>query len=218
MCTINVGTMIGRSREVVEMLSRRKGAICCVQEVQYRGAGCRLVGNGEDKFKLWWSGEEDRAGGVGILVEEQMVEDVIEVVRVSPRIMKVKIVLGQKVLHLFSVYAPQSGRPLEEKEQFWGLLDDEIGKVPVRDMLMIGGDLNGHIGTDREGFEEVMGWHGYGERNAEGERILECCQGRGLQVINTMFEKEDEKKVTYKSGGAATQIDFWLSGLSNISQ
>ena len=33
--TVNVGTMVVRSREVVEMLARRRVDICCVHEVLY---------------------------------------------------------------------------------------------------------------------------------------------------------------------------------------
>ena len=39
----NVGTMIGRSNEVVEVMSRRKVDICGLQEVRWRGASARLV-------------------------------------------------------------------------------------------------------------------------------------------------------------------------------
>jgi exonuclease III len=79
MCTVNVGTMVKRSREVVEMLARRSVYFCCVQEVQYKGTGCRVFGSGEEKYKFWWSGEKNRAGGVGVLVRDEVVEDVIEV-------------------------------------------------------------------------------------------------------------------------------------------
>ena len=37
--------------------------------------------------------------------------------------------------------------------------------------LKMRGDLNGHVGRDRNGFEDVMGIDGYGERNADGEII-----------------------------------------------
>ncbi len=36
MATVNVGTMVGRSREVAEMLGRRKVVVCAVQEVRFR--------------------------------------------------------------------------------------------------------------------------------------------------------------------------------------
>jgi exonuclease III len=54
MCTVNVGTMVRRSREVVEMLARRSVDVCCVQEVQYKGTGCTVFGSGEEKYKFWW--------------------------------------------------------------------------------------------------------------------------------------------------------------------
>ena len=59
-CTINVGTMKGRSREVVEMMARRRVDICCVQETQYKG-------------------EKDKRGGVGILIKEELAKEIVEV-------------------------------------------------------------------------------------------------------------------------------------------
>ena len=50
--TVNVGSLKGRSREVVEMLSRRRVDICCLQEVRYKGAGATSIGTNEEKYKL----------------------------------------------------------------------------------------------------------------------------------------------------------------------
>ena len=74
----------------------------------------------------------------------------------------------------------------------------------------VAGDLNGRIGEDRRGFDEVMGAHEFGVRNQEGESILELCQSKELRVTNMMFKKDREMKITYKSGRAETQIDFIL--------
>ena len=41
--TVNVGTMSGRGSEVVEMLTRRKVDICCVQETRWRGGSARKI-------------------------------------------------------------------------------------------------------------------------------------------------------------------------------
>jgi phage host-nuclease inhibitor protein Gam len=54
------------------------------------------------------------------MIRDELVKEVIEVGRVTPRIMKVKMVMGKKVGHIFSVYAPQAGRLETEKEAFWG--------------------------------------------------------------------------------------------------
>ena len=51
-CTVNVGTMRDRSREVVNMLANRRVDVCCVQEVRYKGGGATTIGSGEEKFKF----------------------------------------------------------------------------------------------------------------------------------------------------------------------
>ena len=80
-------------------------------------------------------------------------------------------------------------------------MDDSIGNIPENVILVIGGDLNGHVGRDRNGFEDVIIIDGYGKRNVDGENILEICQSRQLKILNTMFKKEDKKKITYKKWG-----------------
>ena len=42
------------------------------------------------------------------------------------RMMKIAMVRGRKILHVFSVYAPQQGRPDEEKREFLDKLSDNI--------------------------------------------------------------------------------------------
>ena len=53
---------------------------------------------------------------------------------------------------------------------------------------------------------------GYGrpEPDVEGERILEYALAFDLLLGNTCFKKRDSHLTTYRSGNAATQIDFIL--------
>ena len=57
-------------------------------------------------------------------------------------------------------------------------------------MIVVGGDLNGHIGTNVDGYDGVHGRYGFGERNADGERILEFCDAMELIVTNTCFKRQ----------------------------
>jgi len=57
--------------------------------------------------------------GVGFLVAEKWIENVIETRRVSERMMLLRLRLGKAVLNIISVYAPQAGRIREEKEEFY---------------------------------------------------------------------------------------------------
>ena len=56
--SLNVGTMKGRSLEVVETLERRSIDICCVQETRWRGGSARVLVGKEAKYKFHWSGND----------------------------------------------------------------------------------------------------------------------------------------------------------------
>ena len=81
------------------------------------------------------------------------------------------------------------------------------------DLLLIPcGDWNGHVGRAGTEYREVHGGMGYGrsEPDVEGEKILEYALAFDLLLVNTCFKKRDSHLITYKSGNAATQIDFIL--------
>ena len=90
-------------------------------------------------------------------------------------LMKVCVVMVSEVCQVFSVYAPQIGRPERDREEFWETLDTAIGVVPETERLIIAGDLNSHVCERREGFECVMGPYGFGDRNRDSLKILEFC-------------------------------------------
>ena len=51
LCSWNVGTMRGRSNEVVEGMSKHKVDICGLQAVRWRGASAGLVEGKDSRFK-----------------------------------------------------------------------------------------------------------------------------------------------------------------------
>ena len=112
--------------------------------------------------------ENRKAGGVGILVREYLAEDVMQIERISGRLLKMKIVIGRRVVNFFSACAPQVVSSEEEKDIFWGMLDDAT-TVADSEVLLVVGDLNGHIGEHRRGFEDIMGIHRFRVRNKERE-------------------------------------------------
>ena len=58
--------------------------------------------------------------------------------------------------------------------------------------------------------EKQHGGSGYGERNADGDRVLEFAVANDFVIGNTFFIKRDCHLITYQSGNAKTQIDFIL--------
>src|SRR5579862_2276939 len=113
--SVNVGTLRGRSDEVVDMARRRNIDFCCLQETRWKGKSARVIGG---LYKLFWMGCEEGVAGVGIMVAQQWIDHVFEVKRVNERIIMVRIMIGKTVVNIVSVYAPQVGRAKEEKEDF----------------------------------------------------------------------------------------------------
>ena len=60
------------------------------------------------------------------MVRKDLVESLVEVKRVSPRVMALEIAINGKVATVISVYAPQSGRSEEEKDSFYDELSEEV--------------------------------------------------------------------------------------------
>ena len=63
-------------------------------------------------------------------------------------------------------------------------------------MVIIGGDLNGHVGKEVNGYEGVHGGYGYGIRNTEDEDILEMAAALDMVVWNIWFTKRDSRPIT----------------------
>ena len=73
---------------------------------------------------------------------------------------------------------------------------------------MIGADFNGHIGEGNRGVENVIGRYGDKARNAEGQMVVDFVTRVEMAVVNTYYKKREEHRVTYKSGGLSTQVDY----------
>ena len=119
---LNVNTLRGRVCEVVETLSRRKVDVCCIQETRYCGGNCRIIKVKDTRYKLYWSGNDKGTACVGVFVADEWIENVFEVQSVSDRIILVKLIVGQRVVTLLSVYALQSALSDEDKDLFFDQL------------------------------------------------------------------------------------------------
>ncbi|KAF3647160.1 putative peroxisomal 2,4-dienoyl-CoA reductase-like [Capsicum annuum] len=125
-----------------------------------------------------------RWNGVGILVDEELREQVVEVKRV--------------------------GLAEEEKTRFWVALDEVVRSVPSSEKIVIAGDFNGHIGILPGGYDDVHGGFGFGDRDDEGAALLDFARAFGLVVVNSSFPKKEDHLITFRRAIAKTQIDFLL--------
>jgi hypothetical protein len=57
-------------------------------------------------------------------------------------------------------------------------------------------DVNGQVGRDTTGYQEVIGRYGEQDRNNNGKRLLQFCLANNLVVLNTMYPHMDIHKYT----------------------
>ncbi|KAK3552787.1 hypothetical protein QTP86_022599 [Hemibagrus guttatus] len=204
-----------KGRELADVMERRKVDILCVQETRWKGSKARSIGAG---FKLFYYGVDSKRNGVGVVLKEEFVRNVLEVKRVSDRVMSLKLEIEGVMLNVVSGYAPRVDCELEEKERFWSELDEVMESIPTGERVVIGADFNGHVGEGNRGDEEVMDKFGVKERNLEGQMIVDFAKRMDMTVVNTYFQKREEHRVTYKSGGRRTQVDYILCRRGNLKE
>ena len=105
-----------------------------------------LYNNQCSRYKFFCSGDDSGVGGIGVLLVEKWIEKVISVERIDHRLLCMGILVGKLIVNPLCAYSPQSGRPNEEKEKFFETLLSNIVKAPDDEILIVAGDLNGHVG------------------------------------------------------------------------
>ena len=114
--TLIIGTMTGRERELEELMEQRSVDILCLQITKSKGSEARSIGGG---WKLFYNGADRRRKNViGIVVREELGESVLEVKRVSDRLMAMELDVKESILNIVSEYVPQVSNSMEEKNDF----------------------------------------------------------------------------------------------------
>ena len=107
---------------------------------------------------------------------------------------------------------------MEEKHDFWEDLVGFIENVSKKERIVLGADLNGHVGEGNIGDEEIMGRYDAGTRNKEVSMVVDFAKKMNLKIVNTYFKKNDKNRVTYKSGGNSTQVDYVMCRRRNLKE
>ena len=152
------------------------------------------------------------------MVREELAESVLEVKRVWDRLMAMKLEVNGSILNIVSAYAPRVNNSMEEKNDFWKDLDGLIESISTEERIVLGADLNGHVGEGNIKREEIIGRYGAGTRNKEGSMVVNFGKRMDLAIVNTYFKKKDEHRVTYKSRGKCTQVDYVMCRRRNVKE
>ena len=72
--------------------------VACVQETRWKGKKAKGIRG----YKLWYTGLDGRRKGVGILVFNDILKQLVEVKRCGYRIMLVRIVVREEIISIVS--------------------------------------------------------------------------------------------------------------------
>jgi len=61
---------------------------------------------------------------------------------------------------------------LRRKKSFWNELVHLVSCIHHNEMVVLAGDMNGHVGNSNVGYDGTDNGYGYVARNADGSRIL----------------------------------------------
>ena len=104
--TINVGAMTGKGRELADVMEQRRVDILCVQKTCRKEEKARCIGGG---YEMWYCGRGNKKNDVGIILKKEHVERVVELWRVTDRIICLNMELDGVMLNVIRTYAPQVG-------------------------------------------------------------------------------------------------------------
>ena len=79
----------------------------CVKEGKWAGEKTRIIEPWG--YKLWYTSRDRNRNGVGVIIDKQLFEDVVEVRRKCDRILLIKLILGREIFNVIRIYAPQVG-------------------------------------------------------------------------------------------------------------
>lgn len=208
----NVRTMSdsGALKAIEKELKSYKMDILGISETRWNGFGEIQT---QDGNFLIYSGQEDEAAprqaGVGILMTSKARSALTTWNPISERLIMARFRTKVRQVSIIQCYAPTEGASEDEKTAFYELLETTSRKVKKQDIVIVMGDLNAKIGNDNLGIENIIGRHGLGEMNENGNRLVDFCGDKELVIGGTLFPHKKCHKVTWTSpnGTAENQID-----------
>ena len=188
--------------------------IGCIQE-------CRSKGKGdfeENGFDCYYSGscEGDPAGQAGVMIcvkKSPHIEVLDYPKQISPRMMYLDLSVHGLPVRFFSIYAPQNGRPDEEKDAFWKKLSDEMDSIPKKFQYCLNGDYNATTTAVRC---RITKFHGQEIENVvsndNGHRLIRFVAEHQLHVASTYFKHKPRHSFThYGNNNYKKIIDLCLN-------
>ncbi|XP_045496887.1 craniofacial development protein 2-like [Colias croceus] len=201
----------GAIYQVHRELQRYRIGIAALQEVRWPGNGeCNIDG----KATLFYSGDSNgkHVNGVGFLIDNKVLGNVIKFVAVSDRICVIRIKSRFSHITIVNVYAPTEITDDSQKDLFYEDLELVYDQIADYDVKIVVGDLNAQVGREDTFIPTIGKYSKHQHTNDNGLRLISFAASKSMLVKSTMFDHKDIHKGTWKSpdGTTVNQIDHVL--------
>ena len=206
--TWNVRTLYqaGKLAQISRIMEQYHLAFLGMSEIRWNQFGQLSTSRGH---LMLWSGMPNETDphhrGVGVLVSKEYRKSVMSYKYVSERIMSLRLRGQPNNLSVVQCYAPTEDANDDVKQAFYDQLNNTLAEVPKHDLKPLMGDFNAIVGSDNEDLEHVIGKHGVGVMNNNGELLVELCGLNELRIGGTLFPHKDTHKATWVSPDSRTQ-------------
>jgi hypothetical protein len=199
----------GALKALILELRHYRYDITAIQETKWKGAET-FESSG---FRVFFSSDKKcRTSGTGFLVSSRWTPRVIDFIAVSGRICVLRVRGKFFNTSIINVHAPHNGRPDQEKDEFYSLLEKTYNERPKHDIRIVIGDLKAQVGREEE-FRPTTGrFTLHQESNENGLRLINFAAAHKMVISSTVFRRKDIHKVTWVSPDSRmkTQIDHLL--------
>ena len=209
--TWNMTSLTSKEPEPVDEPIRYRLDIVGVSSTKRKGSGTLALNK---RWQLFYSGVDPvlhAQARIGILINSQFVERVVEWRSISERVALLRLKLKEKTLALVQVHTANT------ESKYAPFLDEVLGVlegIPGTDSIVLLGDFRAHVENDSQTWKGVIGKNGDSDTKAQGRLLLDFCAAGDLSIMNMFFHHKDIHKYTwYRLGDSASQkspIDLFV--------
>ena len=212
--TWNIRTMFqaGKAATIAKEMARYNLSVLGLAETRWTQSGEVKLASGQS---IIYSGHEEEGAihteGVAIMMTKDTRKALTAWKPISSFLITATFNTNNRRVkaHIIQGYAPTNDADDEVKARFYDSLNHLLGSIRAKDLIMLIGDFNAKIGGQNEGYEAVMGKHGVGTMNENGELLAETCASKNLVIGGSVFPHKTIHKTTWVSPDHVTenQID-----------
>jgi len=189
------------------VLSNYQIDIAALSEVRFAESGCI---HEESRYTIYWSGKpssEKSESGVGLAISNNITSKLYEDPKpVNVRIMTLRLPLKHdRYCTIVTIYAPTMTNAPGSIDGFYDQVNQTLRDIHIFEKIILMIDFNARVGDNFSTWNNVIGMHGSGKINANGERLLNLCNQFQLAITNTFFKH----KPAHKNSWMHPQSKHW---------